>query len=176
MRRMHPTGNAASCISRENVMVVGQIATLARGGSLSLVSVASAGSRQREPTRPPGHAPARPRSSPSSRPPGCLAVRLPDCVAPCSKCRILCDGWGAWGACTTQVTPHPAFRAPVISNLETQTATPRHRDSSGPHGETKHRGDEGNRTPNPRLAKAVLCQLSYVPGNPRTDPSGDTRT
>src|SRR5919206_2682612 len=26
------------------------------------------------------------------------------------------------------------------------------------------RGDEGNRTPNPRLAKAVLCQLSYVPG------------
>ena len=25
------------------------------------------------------------------------------------------------------------------------------------------RGDEGNRTPNPRLAKAVLCQLSYVP-------------
>ena len=27
-----------------------------------------------------------------------------------------------------------------------------------------HRGgDEGNRTLNPRLAKAVLCQLSYVP-------------
>jgi mRNA interferase MazF len=26
-------------------------------------------------------------------------------------------------------------------------------------------GDEGNRTPNPRLAKAVLCQLSYVPGS-----------
>ena len=25
------------------------------------------------------------------------------------------------------------------------------------------RGDEGNRTPNPCLAKAVLCQLSYVP-------------
>ena len=25
-------------------------------------------------------------------------------------------------------------------------------------------GDEGNRTLNPRLAKAVLCQLSYVPG------------
>ena len=24
-------------------------------------------------------------------------------------------------------------------------------------------GDKGNRTPNPRLAKAVLCQLSYVP-------------
>jgi hypothetical protein len=24
-------------------------------------------------------------------------------------------------------------------------------------------GDEENRTPNPRLAKAVLCQLSYVP-------------
>src|SRR5690349_14248656 len=24
-------------------------------------------------------------------------------------------------------------------------------------------GDEGNRTLNPRLAKAVLCQLSYVP-------------
>src|SRR4051794_21524941 len=29
-------------------------------------------------------------------------------------------------------------------------------------------GDEGNRTPNPRLAKAVLCQLSYVPWDPRT--------
>jgi hypothetical protein len=28
-------------------------------------------------------------------------------------------------------------------------------------------GDEGNRTPNPRLAKAVLCQLSYVPGTGR---------
>lgn len=27
------------------------------------------------------------------------------------------------------------------------------------------RGDEGNRTPNPCLAKAVLCQLSYVPGS-----------
>ena len=27
-------------------------------------------------------------------------------------------------------------------------------------------GDEGNRTPNPRLAKAVLCQLSYVPEQP----------
>jgi hypothetical protein len=27
-------------------------------------------------------------------------------------------------------------------------------------------GDEGNRTPNPRLAKAVLCQLSYVPERP----------
>ena len=25
-------------------------------------------------------------------------------------------------------------------------------------------GDEGARTPNPRLAKAVLSQLSYVPG------------
>src|SRR4051794_18742208 len=27
-------------------------------------------------------------------------------------------------------------------------------------------GDEGNRTPNPRLAKAVLCRLSYVPRVP----------
>src|SRR6476620_10491435 len=27
-------------------------------------------------------------------------------------------------------------------------------------------GDEENRTLNPRLAKAVLCQLSYVPGSP----------
>ena len=36
-------------------------------------------------------------------------------------------------------------------------------------------GDEGNRTPNPSLAKAVLCQLSYVPwGRPlqRTPMSG----
>src|SRR4051794_39324810 len=30
-------------------------------------------------------------------------------------------------------------------------------------------GDEGNRTPNPRLAKAVLCQLSYVPRRTRED-------
>ena len=39
-------------------------------------------------------------------------------------------------------------------------------------------GDEGNRTPNPRLAKAVLCQLSYVPGRIRgtaTRPSGRGR-
>ena len=28
-------------------------------------------------------------------------------------------------------------------------------------------GDEENRTPNPRLAKAVLCQLSYVPAAAR---------
>src|SRR5262245_36513413 len=27
-------------------------------------------------------------------------------------------------------------------------------------------GDEGTRTPNPCLAKAVLCQLSYVPRKP----------
>jgi hypothetical protein len=30
-------------------------------------------------------------------------------------------------------------------------------------GKSLTRGDEGNRTPNPCLAKAVLCQLSYVP-------------
>ena len=35
-------------------------------------------------------------------------------------------------------------------------------DSTGPTAS----GDEGNRTLNPRLAKAVLCQLSYVPGSP----------
>jgi hypothetical protein len=34
------------------------------------------------------------------------------------------------------------------------------------------RGDEGNRTPNPRLAKAVLCQLSYVPGSAGRYPPG----
>src|SRR5262249_46324119 len=28
-------------------------------------------------------------------------------------------------------------------------------------------GSEGTRTPNPRLAKAVLCQLSYAPGYSR---------
>ena len=32
-------------------------------------------------------------------------------------------------------------------------------------------GDEENRTLNPRLAKAVLCQLSYVPW--RSGPAGD---
>ena len=33
-------------------------------------------------------------------------------------------------------------------------------------------GDEGTRTPNPRLAKAVLYHLSYVPnnGNPTVPP------
>ena len=30
-------------------------------------------------------------------------------------------------------------------------------------GPIRSGGDEGNRTPNPCLAKAVLCQLSYVP-------------
>ncbi len=35
-------------------------------------------------------------------------------------------------------------------------------DGGGSAGQAS--GDEGNRTPNPRLAKAVLCQLSYVPG------------
>src|SRR4051794_37727125 len=40
--------------------------------------------------------------------------------------------------------------------------------SCGRHGDRGHgSGDEGNRTPNPRLAKAVLCQLSYVPGRAR---------
>ena len=29
--------------------------------------------------------------------------------------------------------------------------------------QVRPRGDEENRTLNPRLAKAVLCQLSYVP-------------
>ena len=32
-------------------------------------------------------------------------------------------------------------------------------------------GGEGTRTLNPRLAKAVLCQLSYAPGI--TDPNAD---
>ena len=45
--------------------------------------------------------------------------------------------------------------------------------------ETSDCGDEGNRTPNPRLAKAVLCQLSYVPEDPAAGagfPSGATWT
>jgi hypothetical protein len=42
--------------------------------------------------------------------------------------------------------------------LAVQVAVLRPRSSSVCAG-----GDEGNRTPNPRLAKAVLCQLSYVP-------------
>jgi hypothetical protein len=35
-------------------------------------------------------------------------------------------------------------------------------------------GDEENRTLNPRLAKAVLCQLSYVPWQPSTSCSAKT--
>jgi hypothetical protein len=31
-------------------------------------------------------------------------------------------------------------------------------------------GDEGTRTPNPCLAKAVLCQLSYAPVGVVSDP------
>jgi hypothetical protein len=39
---------------------------------------------------------------------------------------------------------------------------------------SRRRGDEGTRTLNPRLAKAVLYQLSYVPGSQaRRVPSGD---
>jgi hypothetical protein len=32
-------------------------------------------------------------------------------------------------------------------------------------------GDEGTRTPNPCLAKAVLCQLSYAPVGMVSDPA-----
>ena len=38
-----------------------------------------------------------------------------------------------------------------------------HRPNVRTSADTFASGDEGNRTPNPRLAKAVLCQLSYVP-------------
>src|SRR3954453_20681486 len=48
-----------------------------------------------------------------------------------------------------------------------QRAAPAHDQDAGLPGGASARctgsGDEGNRTPNPRLAKAVLCQLSYVP-------------
>src|SRR5262249_62314911 len=54
---------------------------------------------------------------------------------------------------------------------------------SCPLGNEQHepaRGDEGNRYPNPCLAKAVLCQLSYVPavpanGAPMVAPAGARR-
>ena len=36
--------------------------------------------------------------------------------------------------------------------------------------QVRHCGDEENRTLNPRLAKAVLCQLSYVPWLNRPEP------
>src|ERR671913_1598415 len=48
-------------------------------------------------------------------------------------------------------------------------ASPRSADGGGADS-----GDEGNRTPNPRLAKAVLCQLSYVPGWEVRLPAGST--
>jgi hypothetical protein len=37
-------------------------------------------------------------------------------------------------------------------------------------------GDEGTRTPDPRLAKAVLSQLSYIPRFPWTGGPERTRT
>ena len=58
---------------------------------------------------------------------------------------------------------HPAGR--VADFLRTETPS---EGSPEPPTEVEPQvqrsGDEGNRTPNPRLAKAVLCQLSYVPG------------
>ena len=43
------------------------------------------------------------------------------------------------------------------------------------YGYSQLRGDEGTRTLNPRRAKAVLYQLSYVPGfQARRVPSGDS--
>ena len=60
----------------------------------------------------------------------------------------------AWGPFRAIHTGHlsqqvDAIDQPVISRTDV---------AAGQSG-----GDEGNRTPNPRLAKAVLCQLSYVP-------------
>jgi hypothetical protein len=47
--------------------------------------------------------------------------------------------------------------------LSTPNAEPERRRSDG-EAPGQEGGDGGTRTPNPRLAKAVLCQLSYVPG------------
>ena len=57
--------------------------------------------------------------------------------------------------------PHPADECGLIAGrgpVGGLARAPERGESAG-----QRSGDEGNRTPNPRLAKAVLCQLSYVP-------------
>ncbi|CRK60723.1 hypothetical protein [Alloactinosynnema sp. L-07] len=61
--------------------------------------------------------------------------------------------WGCGGSAPTTKDERPGPRSPW-------TRAPR------------ARGDEGNRTPNPCLAKAVLCQLSYVPDPARCHRAG----
>ena len=58
----------------------------------------------------------------------------------------------------------PAARFDEAERVGRLRATTRSSSESAGHKACRGGGDEGNRTPNPRLAKAVLCQLSYVPG------------
>src|SRR4051812_19954960 len=58
---------------------------------------------------------------------------------------------------------HGGHRTAFVSHLVSRWARPA---TQGSVSAGQCGGDEGNRTPNPRLAKAVLCQLSYVPRVP----------
>src|SRR5665213_1070914 len=59
--------------------------------------------------------------------------------------------------------PQPWARLPIRLLIPVQTGDPTTTRQTRLEG-----GDEGNRTPDPRLAKAVLYQLSYVPGHYQT--------
>src|SRR5690554_4463294 len=81
------------------------------------------------------------------------------------------------------VSPNAVRNAGRHSSLSHEHPDGEARDDAGQkrtHGSRRYRdgrgapdgwsGDEGNRTPNPLLAKQVLCQLSYVPQ--RAEPCG----
>src|SRR3954469_10482945 len=85
---------------------------------------------------------------------------------PSARSAKLATVFGAWsGKRSTVMSPwlvcSTARRAGEVDSV-TMTSLPRL--GPGPWAQAAGcGGDEGNRTPNPRLAKAVLCQLSYAP-------------
>ena len=72
---------------------------------------------------------------------------------------------------TARLTSLNQEQSPQIVGTPPDRAGPR--SATPPLTSTNNSGDEENRTLNPRLAKAVLCQLSYVP---RPHPGGRTTT
>src|SRR5215207_9672210 len=71
--------------------------------------------------------------------------------------------WTTWPTGWARCGPHPANELRTFCGLRPLRRARRSPDGGESAGQRS--GDEGNRTPNPRLAKAVLCQLSYVPGD-----------
>src|SRR5919112_4737270 len=88
-------------------------------------------------------------------------------------CSVLTSGPPGLGTARrdgTHTGQQQAVTAPCRAVHRDRAAPPEQRRLRGPR--CRRSGDEGNRTPNPRLAKAVLCQLSYVPGVGGEPPGG----